>query len=255
MGAVYTVNGSNDHSQTSLDSMSEAVQVSQTSNSQGGTTTTYMVPRKQLPLTRPLQQLGVPAWAVDEIDKLLTPLILTGYSNMTPNLGPRIERGQLVFTPPPAPAAVAPAVAATHDDVAPTPNAVNAVASRAATTVASAAAIDEGASRDRRHDQPVAEVAGAAADEDPEPQTAQRPRAIHVRGTADPDGTVAREVPSPTDDPESRIPHRRPTHVRGPADPEGTSDVRNEAESGAADKPESAGANTSAPAASGATSE
>lgn len=104
MGAVYTVNGSNDHSQTSLDSMADAVLVSQvTSKTLGGTTSTYIVPRTQLPITRPLLQLGVPRKVVDEIDKMLMPLIRAGYSYMTPNLGPRIDRGQLVFTPPPPP--------------------------------------------------------------------------------------------------------------------------------------------------------
>lgn len=105
MGAVYTVNGSNDHSRTSVDSMSEAVEVSRTTNARGGTTTTYMVPREELPLTRPLLQIGVPAWVVGEINRMLMPLIATGYSSMTPHLGPRIDHGQLVFTPPPAPPA------------------------------------------------------------------------------------------------------------------------------------------------------
>jgi hypothetical protein len=103
MGAVYTVNGSNDHSQTSLDSMADAVLVSQVKSTLGGTTSTYIVPRTQLPITRPLLQLGVPRWVVDEIDKLLMPLIRAGYSYMTPELGPRIDRGQLTFAPPPPP--------------------------------------------------------------------------------------------------------------------------------------------------------
>jgi hypothetical protein len=102
MGAVYTVNGKNDHSQTALDSMDDAVLVSQvTSKTLGGTTSTYVVPRTQLPITRPLLQLGVPRKVVDEIDKMLMPLIRAGYSYMTPNLGPRVDHGQLVFTPPP----------------------------------------------------------------------------------------------------------------------------------------------------------
>lgn len=104
MGAVYTVNGKNDHSQTALDSMADAVLVSQVkSETLGGTTSTYVVPRTQLPITRPLLQLGVPRKVVDEIDKMLMPLIRAGYSYMTPNLGPRVDHGQLVFTPPPAP--------------------------------------------------------------------------------------------------------------------------------------------------------
>jgi hypothetical protein len=115
MGAVYTVNGSNDHSQTSLDSVSDAVLESETTNSLGGKTTTYLVPRAELPITRPLLQLGVPRLIVDEIDKLLTPLILTGYSSVTPQWGPHIERGQLVFTNPPPPTVpVTPTVQATE---------------------------------------------------------------------------------------------------------------------------------------------
>ena len=104
MGAVYTVNGKNDHSQTALDSMDDAVLVSQVkSQTLGGTTSTYVVPRTQLPITRPLLQLGVPRKVVDQIDKMLMPLIRAGYSYMTPNLGPRVDHGQLVFTPPPPP--------------------------------------------------------------------------------------------------------------------------------------------------------
>ena len=103
MGAVYTVNGKNDHSQTALDSMDDAVLVSQVKSDAGGTTSTYVVPRTQLPITRPLLQLGVPRKVVDQIDKMLMPLIRAGYSYMTPNLGPRVDRGQLVFTPPPPP--------------------------------------------------------------------------------------------------------------------------------------------------------
>lgn len=99
MGAVYTVSGTNDHSRTSVDSMSDAVQVSQTVNSRGGMTTTYMIPRDDLPITRPLRQIGVPSGVVDEVNKLLMPLIAAGYSSMTPHLGPRIDHGRLVWQP------------------------------------------------------------------------------------------------------------------------------------------------------------
>jgi hypothetical protein len=100
MGAIYTYDGSNDHSHSSLDSMNDAVLVSQTTSSKGGVTSTYIVPRKQLPITKPLLQLGVPQKIVDQIDNLLRPLIALGYSNMTPNFGPRIDHGKLVWTPP-----------------------------------------------------------------------------------------------------------------------------------------------------------
>lgn len=105
MGAFYTVNGSNDHGRTALDGMDDATLVSQVTNSRGGTTTTYLVPRQELPITRPLRQLGFPGWVVDRIDELLRPWIAAGYSSMTPYLGPRIERGQLVWTPPVPPVA------------------------------------------------------------------------------------------------------------------------------------------------------
>lgn len=140
MGAVYTVDGSNDHSQTSLDSLSDAVVVSTTPpNSLGGTTTTYMVPKADLPLTRPLSQLGVPSWAVAELNKLLMPIIHYGYSVLTPELGPRVENGQLVFTPPSADAVAAMKPVKDADYGAPLPAAdVNAVASTSADLTATA---------------------------------------------------------------------------------------------------------------------
>jgi hypothetical protein len=104
IGAFITLDEFNDHTHSSLAGMSDAVLVSQTTNSLGGTTSTYMIPRQQLPITRVLRQLNVPDQFVDEIDKLLMPLIATGYSSMTPAFGPRIEQGRLVWTPPaPAP--------------------------------------------------------------------------------------------------------------------------------------------------------
>jgi hypothetical protein len=101
MGAIVPINSTNDHSKTALDSLSQAVQVSKTTSSLGGTTTTYMVYEKQLPLTKPLRAIGIPSWIVDKIDSLLMPLIEAGYSSLTPNLGPHIENGKLVFTTSP----------------------------------------------------------------------------------------------------------------------------------------------------------
>lgn len=49
-------------------------------NSQGGVTTTYLVPTKQLPLTMPLRQLGAPDPVVDSIDGALRPIIDAGYA-------------------------------------------------------------------------------------------------------------------------------------------------------------------------------
>lgn len=55
-----------------------------TTNSQGGTTTTYLVPTARLPLTMPLRQLHVPAAAVDRIDASLRPVIDTAYARNSP---------------------------------------------------------------------------------------------------------------------------------------------------------------------------
>jgi hypothetical protein len=103
MGALYTINGTNDHSKAAKASLSEADLVSKTTNIIGGTTWTYMIPEKNLPVTRPLRQLGVPGSIVDKLNVLLTPLIATGYSSMTPELGLHIANGRLVWkAPPPA---------------------------------------------------------------------------------------------------------------------------------------------------------
>lgn len=48
-------------------------------NSQGGTTTSYLVPTEQLPLTTPLRKLGVSGAVVDAIDAALRPIIDAGY--------------------------------------------------------------------------------------------------------------------------------------------------------------------------------
>ena len=48
-------------------------------NSLGATTTTYLVPAKNLPLTQPLRDLGVPAAWVDGLDGFLRPMIEAGY--------------------------------------------------------------------------------------------------------------------------------------------------------------------------------
>jgi len=97
MGALLTINGSNDHSLAALENIDNAVLVSETTNSVGGQTITYMIPGANLPLTRPLRAIGVPGWFVDELDKLLMPFVAAGYSSMTPQWGLHIERGQFVW--------------------------------------------------------------------------------------------------------------------------------------------------------------
>ncbi|MFS0900474.1 PE-PPE domain-containing protein [Mycolicibacterium litorale] len=53
--------------------------ITETTNSQGGKTTSYLVPTKELPLTKPLRQLGVDRRIVDEVDKRLRPVVDAGY--------------------------------------------------------------------------------------------------------------------------------------------------------------------------------
>lgn len=53
-------------------------------NSQGGITTTYLVPTVQLPLTMPLREWGTPDPVVDRIDDTLRPLIDAGYDREAP---------------------------------------------------------------------------------------------------------------------------------------------------------------------------
>ncbi|MBJ7339252.1 PE-PPE domain-containing protein [Mycolicibacterium sp.] len=259
MGAVYTVNGSNDHSQTSLDSLSQAVKVSETVNGLGGKTTTYMIPRKELPLTRPLRQLGVPGWIVDEIDKLLTPLILTGYSAMTPGLGPRIDGGQLVFTSAPAPLGnAAPLVepkeastvqTATND---PAPNPV------AARTSSSANAVDP--TEVKR--QPVLRPAAITETDDPEPQAVEsagvrtslegqpQPTATSRAQPADPADTTSTSTPRPGDVNDDHPDDRR-TNDSGARDAEtkeseAKGPIKADSDSGASHQPRSTPARDSA---------
>lgn len=53
-------------------------------NSQGGTTTTYLVPAVHLPLTLPLRHAGVPDEVVDRVDAVLRPVIDSGYARHRP---------------------------------------------------------------------------------------------------------------------------------------------------------------------------
>lgn len=109
MGALYTVNGSNDHSSAATRSLEDAVLVSDVTNTLGGRVTTYVIPEASLPVTRPLRQLGVPGAIVDRLNELLLPWIRAGYSSMTPELGLRFDNGRLVWSRPPAPPSLSPA--------------------------------------------------------------------------------------------------------------------------------------------------
>ncbi len=99
MGALYVQpsTGFTIHTQTAFSAPADAVLESTTTNARGGTTTTYIVPTQQLPLTQPLRQMGVPAERANKIDNTLRPIVNRGYSALTPNAGPYISRGKLVF--------------------------------------------------------------------------------------------------------------------------------------------------------------
>lgn len=70
MGSQYV------HSPTALSKREDAVQLSRDTNTKGGTTTTYLVPTKNLPLTQPLRDLGVDTKV---IDKPLRAIVDAGY--------------------------------------------------------------------------------------------------------------------------------------------------------------------------------
>lgn len=53
--------------------------ITETTNTKGGVTKSYIIPTKELPLTKPLRQLGVDRRIVDEVDKHLRPVINAGY--------------------------------------------------------------------------------------------------------------------------------------------------------------------------------
>ncbi|SPM28653.1 hypothetical protein MTAB308_2140, partial [Mycobacterium terramassiliense] len=88
------------HNTTSLVSMSDAVQVSSTTTSLGGTVTTYMVPSPTLPMLFPLEQLGVPQPIVNGLNSFLQPVVNDGYSSLTPGAGPYFSQGSLIGLPP-----------------------------------------------------------------------------------------------------------------------------------------------------------
>lgn len=66
----------------------DAAIVTTSTNSQGGTITTYLVPSMYLPLTMPLRQFGVPAPIVDAADSVLRPIVDAGYDRPVSVLAP-----------------------------------------------------------------------------------------------------------------------------------------------------------------------
>ncbi|WP_167107652.1 PE-PPE domain-containing protein [Mycobacterium sp. DL592] len=75
-----------------------AANITTTTNSLGGTTTTYFVPTNFLPLTMPLRQLGVPKDIVDSIDAQLRPIIDQGYAPL-PSTQPAASSVTAALTP------------------------------------------------------------------------------------------------------------------------------------------------------------
>lgn len=74
--------------------------ISVTVNSQGGTLATYLVPAKQLPLTLPLRQAGVPDEIVDDIDANLRPVIDAAYArNRTPQSSAAVVKSSQAAKP------------------------------------------------------------------------------------------------------------------------------------------------------------
>jgi hypothetical protein len=104
------------HNSSAVSVPADAVLVSQTTDSRGGVTTTYMIPDPELPMLLPLSELGVPASVIDPVNAVLTPIVNAGYSDLTPNDGPYVLHGQLVSDPPgqpPAPVVSTPTIAPT----------------------------------------------------------------------------------------------------------------------------------------------
>ena len=203
---------SNDHSQAALAHMADAVLVSETTNVRGGTTSTYMIPGKQLPLTRPLLGLGVPAGVVKRLDALLMPLVAAGYSTMTPGLGPHIERGQLVWTKPTAPSTQTIGELPTAQDEHPD--------NRTA---------DIGESAKRTDDsEPVVAVERRRSEPEELPGSVESDTHDQGDDGDDPEPADAGELDgSPDSQPQTSAPHLSPTasDVDPPADSDGSSDT------------------------------
>ena len=76
--------------------------VTTSTNILGGVTTTYVVPTADLPLLRPLQKLGVDQDVIDNLEKVLRPIIDSAYVRNDPVRSLPIRRPRLT-TPTPVP--------------------------------------------------------------------------------------------------------------------------------------------------------
>lgn len=73
-----------------------AKNITTTVNWAGGVTTTYLVPTTDLPLLRPLKNLGVQQVVIDNLEKLLRPIVDSAYIRNSPvGTGPARPRPQL----------------------------------------------------------------------------------------------------------------------------------------------------------------
>lgn len=85
-----------EHTQASEAVPNDAVVLSSTTNSRGGTTTVEMIPEPTLPLVQPLVNAGVPTSITDRLNKALTPIVEQGYSQYAPKAGPYVSGGKIV---------------------------------------------------------------------------------------------------------------------------------------------------------------
>jgi hypothetical protein len=163
--------------------------VTVTVNSKGATTTTYLGPATNLPLTLPLRILGVHADVVDAIDGVLRPIIDAGYSrnDALPIHGPTVTGGQFH---PPTIDLTAPQSRQTRGDDEPSPT----VADDEGSEPSAEAEADHVTAA--RHESPAAPAVPAAdggddeqaagpttdAEEDQKPVKKKRPRLDVVKG-------------------------------------------------------------------------
>lgn len=92
-----------EHTESSQAYQDGAVQISPpVTDSNGGTTTTYMIPTKELPLTRPLRDIGVPDRVVGQLDRGLRPIVDAGYVRNDAKTKATIEKAlSKLLTPKP----------------------------------------------------------------------------------------------------------------------------------------------------------
>lgn len=91
--------GAYHHTPSALADASQGQLVSASTSTRGGTTRTYMLPTRRLPITEPLRTVGVPEQLTDPIDSVLRPVVDAGYSrnDTGPVRLPAMSRGRLVM--------------------------------------------------------------------------------------------------------------------------------------------------------------